>query len=695
MEYLLKASIVIAIFYLCFSLFLKRETFFNHNRWFLLIGVFTALVLPLVVITVEIPIESSPVPYSSLALEQSTNLVDTPSTDKAEFEWQSVVPIIYYLGLVIFLLKFLFQFGSLALLLISHPKRKDGIYTYVIIKNKISPFSFFKWIVFNPNSFDHDELHMMLTHEKVHVNQLHSIDIILIELAYTIFWFNPIVWLYRKATKQNLEYIADFKTQEIAQNCKAYQKLLLKTSIVNHNIALTNNFYNSLIKERIVMLQKSRSQSKKQWRYALIIPLLALVLMSMNTKEVYVETPSKTAIHADHADSNPQIEIIFTKATTDTQLEDIKRELKSNGITMVIKELKRNSNGYISSIDVDFNTENGSANYAIKKEDGISDFYFRSSKDGSFGVGAVDKKNNIVIVEEILIDDIKHDGKHTIIHKSDGHHEVIIKDSEDARVKVIKKDDIIVEEIIENPKNTRITDTIYIVKGYRSDSTNPKNSENNRTSYSISDTITTKINGSEIYIPNPTSDNIDRIKLVLDRPDKPIVVVDGKVLEYKDLNNIKPDKIKSINVIQGDMAITDTSYGEKGKNGVIIVETKGSSSKEKAKWVIDRVEVSSVAYIGDDESKNATLAYITKYTPDRILDKNKTLLEQAGITVKYSKIRRNKAGEITRIKISVKHNSGDESSASWKNDDGIPGIEYGISEGSLIARTSEMNFKND
>ena len=222
-----------------------------------------------------------------------------------------------------------------------------------------------------------------------------------------------------------------------------------------------------------------------------------------------------------------------------------------------------------------------------------------------------------------------------------------------------------------------------------------KNSENNRTSYRISDTVTTKLNGSEIYIPNPTSDNIAKIKLILDRDDKPLVVVDGRFIGYKDLNDLNPDKIKSINVIQGDMAITDTSYGEKGKNGVIIVETKGSGSKEKAKWVIDRVEVNSVAYVGDDDSKNATLAYITKYTPDRILDKNKALLEEAGIIVKYSKIRRNKAGEITRIKITVKNDSGDESSASWKNDDGITGIEYGISEGSLIARTSEMNFKNN
>ena len=175
------------------------------------------------------------------------------------------------------------------MLLIQNPKNKDGIYTYVIVENKISPFSFFKWIVYNPENYNKDELQLILIHEKVHANQMHSIDILFTQLACVIFWFNPLIWLYRKEVRQNLEYIADNKTQ-MQSNCqKEYQRLLVKTSVVNHNITLSNNFYNSLIKERIVMLHKSKSKKANLLKYVLVIPLLALFLMSFNTEDIYIE----------------------------------------------------------------------------------------------------------------------------------------------------------------------------------------------------------------------------------------------------------------------------------------------------------------------------------------------------------------------------------------------------------------------
>ena len=337
MEYLIKASAVIALFYLCFYFFLKKETFFNHNRWFLLAGVAIALVLPYAVIPIYITIEPITNTETAFSIAKSVpGNFQNISPDKA-FEWQTLLPILYIIGLAIFLIQFLLHFGSLILLLLKNPKNKDGIYTYVIVDNTISPFSFFKWIVYNPESFNNEELKLMLTHEKVHANQLHSIDIILIQLACSFFWFNPLIWLYRKEVRQNLEYIADNKTQENSNSEIEYQRLLLKTSVANHNVSLSNNFYNSSIKERIVMLKKTRSKTKNQLRYLLILPLLAGLLMSMNMETVYVETEPNVK------SSNEIVEFVVHKSTSDSELKQMSNTIEQKGSSLFFSDITRNN----------------------------------------------------------------------------------------------------------------------------------------------------------------------------------------------------------------------------------------------------------------------------------------------------------------------------------------------------------------
>lgn len=349
MDYLLKASAVIALFYLCFFFFLKKETFFNHNRWFLLMGLVIALVFPLIVIPIYIPIEPITISEASNVLYENVTNITTTTQTESVFEWVSLIPIIYGIGICLLFIQFLLQFGSLILLLIRNPKNKDGIYTYVIVENKISPFSFFKWIVYNPKNYNSDELQLILIHEKVHANQIHSIDILFTQLACVIFWFNPLIWLYRKEVRQNLEYIADFKTQSISQIEKEYQRLLLKTSISYHKISLSNNFYNSLIKERIVMLKKSRSNRKKQWRYVLILPLLAGLLISMNTKDIYVEgeVPS--------LNSEKTLEFIVTKNTSNNELKSMSEAVEQKGGTLVFSKIHRNKTNELTNIFLKLN----------------------------------------------------------------------------------------------------------------------------------------------------------------------------------------------------------------------------------------------------------------------------------------------------------------------------------------------------
>jgi len=191
----------------------------------------------------------------------------------------------YLLGVIILSLRFLLQLGSLIWLIITHTKIKEGKYYLIKTGKEMAPFSFFNFIVYNPKKFSSTELDQILIHEKIHVDQWHSLDIILSQLIAIFYWFNPFIWLYNKELQKNLEFIADDFSQYFMQEKKSYQYLLLKTITPNLQMALTNNFYNSLIKKRINMLHKNRiKQNKCNFKFAFIIPVLIAFVFTFNYK---------------------------------------------------------------------------------------------------------------------------------------------------------------------------------------------------------------------------------------------------------------------------------------------------------------------------------------------------------------------------------------------------------------------------
>jgi bla regulator protein BlaR1 len=713
MDYLLKASAVIALFYLCFYFFLKKETFFNHNRWFLLIGVVVALLFPLVVIPIHIVVEPLLIPETVFTISENMSHSMQTARPKEKFEWQTLLSALYFIGLTVFLIQFLFQFGSLILLLLKNKKNKVGRYTYVLITSNISPFSFFKWIVYNPESFSETELQLMLTHEKVHANQMHSLDILFTQLSCAIFWFHPMIWAYRREVKQNLEYIADFKTQETTISKKTYQRLLLKTCVANHNISLSNNFYNSLIKERIVMLKKSRSKKKKQWKYLFILPLLSGLLISMNTEEIYVESqgqePSENNITTlENAIENQHLEIVFNKKMTAKELDAIKTELQAHNITMTINQLKRNSKGEIKAINISFDTDNGSTNYTVKDTNGIDPFYFNMSDDGSFGVGT-HKEKEILIVESLTNSASKNKGHNRVFSTVDSDTLEIIEIVEDSfpshQLKGYARlhdNDSVSRKYSYTTRGayySKNRDSLFIQRTQNIDSTQIDDLPSRvKRAFYLDDELPFKITNQTIVILEPGIKE-QTVSRLYDDLGKPLFLVNAKVVNPDAMSRIAPEQIESLTVLKGKAAIK--TYGKQGENGVIIIKLKDANSskvnkaltlKEKGSSEVGRTEVTSVSYIDDeDSSKNGTLAYITKYTSDKIIENHKSNLEKFGLNVKISKVKRNKKKEITSIKISISDEKGDKSSATYKDSDGISGIEFGKYEGALVVRTSSVN----
>lgn len=688
--YFLKASLVIAIFYCCFYFFFKKETFFNHNRWFLILGLIVALIFPNVVIPVYKTVK--PAIESQFIYEMSQTVPETIVNGKIadqQINWLSIITLVYGIGFTLFLMQFFLQFGSLITLLVNHPKNKAGWFTYVIVKHNISPFSFFKWIVFNPESYSEEELKVILNHEKVHASQGHSFDIIFTQLMCVVFWFNPLVWLYRKAIKQNLEYIADYNAQKNADNQKKYQQLLLKTSVPYNEISISSNFYNSLIKKRIVMLNKSRSSNKKQWRSILIIPILAVLLLSMNTETIYIESDSfqtqsndlktnvlissiNTAINKTQTNisnsKNETLEIKFDKKTTDKQLEDIKSKLNSSGIAMSIKKIKRNSEGHITDINLKFEDNNGkSSSYSVNDTDGIQPFVFKKDKD-TFGIISVHNKHGERKIHSIS-------NSKVIIHKSDDKTDTIhFKSNGNNKEYVFFNDDdetIIVEEI-DSAKIKRI------VKGKPNIFFKSKKGDDVKI-----------IKHSDVKIIK--SDDDDTIVEYSIDNTKPLIIVNGEKVDYDKFELLDSDLIKSMNVIKGNSAIQH--YGGDAENGVIVIDMKDGNfwvDKDKQssnKVIVNGGNTSAYTFVYDEDEDIAEVSIINKNTSDAELEAHKKRLTEQGLKIKYSKKRRNKQGELTSIKITIENNEGDKSSAVYKNSDGISNIMFGTRNGDVFVKS--------
>ncbi|WP_299336086.1 M56 family metallopeptidase [uncultured Psychroserpens sp.] len=726
MDYLIKASAVLIIFYICYQLFLQRETFFQANRWFLLSGLIMACCIPLVVIPIYIeytPIETPEFIYTT------TNITPTPvDIQESSFDYTQLIFWMYFAGILFFCGKLIVEFLSLKRILSNSKPRTQGSYKLLETKDVVAPFSFFNHIVYNPDQFKNEELDHVINHEMVHTKQLHSIDTIIAQLSCIIFWFNPIVWLYKKALQQNLEFIADQKAQYISKCQKSYQTVLLKASVQNHQLTLTNNFYTSLIKKRIIMLHKSKSHKLNQLKFALVLPILGVFMMSFSTENVYIETPlAEDEFIFEALDQiSEDIEIIITKDTTDEELKTIQSELKKEGITFDYSGVKRNDKGEITSIKTDFKNDKNSSNYNIKGDDGIKPFRFKSTED-SFSIGTIDNDSNTFVFEsKDGTAKVQSTGSNVYVFESDDEEEDNSSESrpkseEDVKTIVYRTktwtnkdgEKITIDASEKGNSNvfiTRSEDPIFIIDGSAVDksifenvdsediqSVNVLKGKNAQTLYGTKAKngvviMTTK--GSKNTFTNEQNSKGIILKtngtFIEDDGQQPLFIIDGKTISKKELEDINPNNIESIDIIKDDKAIK--AYGKKAKNGAVIVRThKNNILTGDSKPVIveireespNRIEtaVSSVYIVNDNDVIETIEFVISKNSSDAFLDKQKKDLKAQGIDAKFSKVRRNKAGEITSIKISLNDNNGRKSSATWRDkDEAIPDIVMGKSK---------------
>lgn len=297
---LLKASFIIAIVLVFYKVFLEKESFFGTNRIYLIGCLVLAFVLPFVSLPKLVDDqgfistivertdhrESLSSPARTILPEntQGDNKVQIDNPEKRETGSIDWLLWLYYFGVIIFSLNLFVQIVSI---LIKVRKSTDKVHDNngVIINGHSvqGPCSFFHYIFINPERYDYDTYEQIVSHEKIHVRKLHAIDLLLTEIAVIVLWFNPLIWVFRKEVEKNIEYETDdlmLKGKTVEK--ERYQMNLLKIATRKKPLTITTNYNQSLLKQRILMMNAKKSSPHSYWKYAFIAPILFAMLLVIN-----------------------------------------------------------------------------------------------------------------------------------------------------------------------------------------------------------------------------------------------------------------------------------------------------------------------------------------------------------------------------------------------------------------------------
>ncbi len=630
--HLLKSAGLMSLFFAGYYFLLKNDTSFNTNRIFLLAGILTSVFLPFLEITRTVVTESTTIPI--FTQDFSSVPVSAVAAESTEIDWWQIAGIVYLIGLGFFLLKFFIELFSLLKLIVTHKVSKEQGFYIIQKAGNIQPFSFFRFIVFDPNQHTPAEREMILKHECCHARQWHSIDQLLSSLSVYLLWFNPLAWLYRKSVAQNLEYLADKEVLAAQVSKKEYQKTLLKISVANFQPALTNQFYQSFIKKRIIMLNKNNTQKSNFWKTSLLLPFLFLFIFSFNIRTEAMVVPAQEK----QLTSKVEVSAYVTKDSDEETLRAYERIFKKQGVDLKFDNLEF-SEGLLTRMTASFiKKSNGtSGNLTLTNAKGIVPLliYTDGNKVVMNPENAIPKKpegalkgigtSPLFIIEGKEYSTSQLADKYVEIK---GEWSVLKPEEAEERFGSKAKDGAIIiseSNIIEDFK-AALKDLDLKQMGFNQTFIQVRKDEvpilmNVKTEVSQNSTNSTS-NKFELQDVRFEADPIDIIAIQRDeasisdftfQEDKPLIVIDGKVKEEDyDWNSIDPNTIKSVSVLKGETALE--KYGERAENGVLEIELKSKKelkatdkgSEEKSKPL--KIRVSNVEYEDSKENRSTTLS---------------------------------------------------------------------------------------
>lgn len=327
--YLLKVSAGTTLLYLSYLLLFRKDTFYRRNRIFLIL----TLLLPTVFPVFKIPVFSNAVTPATpiIAME---NLIFPESTYGSTisgtintFDYNNLILWIYFTITGLLLLRIIISLVSTYRIIKKGTVKNYQFPKVIVSENQLPPFSFFPYAVIPVEEYNNGSYIDLLDHEFAHIKQGHTFDLLLCELFIAFQWFNPFVWFLKRSIILNHEYLADHVSLN-NKSVKEYQYRLLNFQTGLKHISLAHNF-NSLIKNRIIMINKKPTRKFATLKNILILPVVAFVVYAFATPEYHYSA----ALSNDNAMPIYQQPVIIQKEVKGIVLKEDGKPLEGVNIT--------------------------------------------------------------------------------------------------------------------------------------------------------------------------------------------------------------------------------------------------------------------------------------------------------------------------------------------------------------------------
>ena len=295
--YALESSICMLLFWAVYRLLISDLTHFLWLRFYLMASLVLSLILPLLIIPINwnSNLQTSSL-FSSIDFSpenQSGRILDEHLLPLGGQQGQPInvlqgllyiILAVYGVGLVLMTSRFIRKLISIHRLISQNPKKRDGNFWIVDLKDDMPPFSFFNYIFLSSNStsLSTDDFQRIKEHEKVHSRQFHSIDNIFVDMVSVIFWFNPLFNYLKRTIQEVHEFIVDEQIAGYGEGKKGYAELLLALASDVKGFNLYQGFSGKQINRRIIMMTRNKSTQKKKLLIGLIIPISAFLLLSFS-----------------------------------------------------------------------------------------------------------------------------------------------------------------------------------------------------------------------------------------------------------------------------------------------------------------------------------------------------------------------------------------------------------------------------
>lgn len=617
--YILRASIAAAILFLCYKIFISRSTFHSLNRAVILSVFVVALILPF--FTVELPenLFSRPTETNTLDLSafENVNVVSempiTPiaAEPKAEIPWQSILLSIYLSGVAFCLLRYLI--GLLRIAKIIRTSRSvhlaDGSSLYVSSQN-IEPFSWMNYIVVGEKDFTADNKDIF-KHEKAHVSHHHSLDLLFADVYCIAFWFNPFVWLLRKELRNVHEFQADAEVIKNRSDFREYQLLLIRHCVGEHKFSIANNFELNNLQKRIQMIMKTKSPKRAKWLYTSFIISIMMAVTVLSIETLQAKEPQKED----------------NEILTEDELKD---KMWTAGTAILSDNVL-----YLSDAKI-VDKKEATSNDTTKKSDLVIENEDKSNKLVIVGHGEM--KNLLYVVDGVSrksIDDINAEDIQKIeVLKGKAAIEVFGENGKNGVILITKKINSPENVIkIRGQKNAEPSlQPLYIVDGLEVKSISDIEPNTIESLSVLKDKTSTVIYGDKgkngvIFITTKKEKEKEKQKsgairesFPIDNANEQLYILDGTLINKKQMEDIDPQNIENINVLKGTSVTA--LYGTRGINGVVMITTKNPINNRTIKVgeldvpTGDKMSIQPITAI---EEKNGKVEVVNFDTPQLII----------------------------------------------------------------------------